>query len=74
MPPFGPIKRADLIRQLRRNFGFTGPYAGGQHNYMIRGDVRLTIPNPHRGDIGPGLLATILPEASISREEWESAS
>jgi len=72
MPAFGPIKRVDLIRRLRRDFGWTGPYPGGRHTYMVRGDRRLTIPNPHHGEIGVRLLATILREAGISREEWES--
>ncbi len=39
---------------------------------MRRGDVTLTLPNPHRGDIGAGLLARILRQAGISRAEWES--
>lgn len=41
---------------------------------MIRDDFRLTIPNPHRGDIRPALLARILRQAEISREEWEDLS
>jgi len=27
---------------------------------VTRGDVVLTVPNPHRGDIGVGLLSVIL--------------
>ena len=38
---------------------------------MVRGDLVLTIPNPHQGDIGIGLLARILRQGGISREEWE---
>lgn len=38
---------------------------------MTRADRVLTIPNPHRGDIGPGLLAVILRQAGISRRTWE---
>jgi hypothetical protein len=38
---------------------------------MIRGDVTLAIPNPHRGDIGSELLARILRQAGIPRQEWE---
>ena len=71
MPPFGPIKRADLIRALRQ-VGFTGPYAGGKHAFMRRADITLSLPNPHRGDIGKNLLAQILRQATISREEWEA--
>ena len=70
MPRFGPIRRPDLIRYLRQ-LGFDGPYAGGRHQFMERGDVRLIIPNPHRADIRPELLAQILREAEISRDDWE---
>ena len=71
MPQFGPIKRRDLIACLRR-VGFTGPYAGGRHEFMQKGNLSLTIPNPHGSDIGPGLLAQLLRQARISREEWQS--
>lgn len=70
MPVFGPIKRRELIQALRRA-GFEGPYAGGKHQYMVRGEVRLTLPNPHRQEIGRDLLARILNQAGLSREEWE---
>jgi predicted RNA binding protein YcfA (HicA-like mRNA interferase family) len=51
MPPFGPVKRSELIKYLRK-FGFDGPYSGGKHAFMIKGDLTLTIPNPHQKDIG----------------------
>jgi predicted RNA binding protein YcfA (HicA-like mRNA interferase family) len=70
MPSFGPIKRADLIHYLRIA-GFVGPYAGKRHQFMVKEQIRLVIPNPHRGDIGKGLLARILRQAEISKEEWE---
>lgn len=38
---------------------------------MVRGTAVLTIPNPHRGDIGPKLLAIVLRQGGISRAEWE---
>ena len=69
MPAFGPIKRSDLIRNLRK-LGFEGPYTGGKHQYMVRGEVRVVLPNPHQGDISRDLLARILRQAGISREEW----
>lgn len=71
MPPFGSIKRRDLIRSLRQ-LGFDGHFLGGNHQYMSKEQLKLTIPNPHKGDISKGLLARILVEAGISREEWES--
>ena len=57
MPPFGPTSRKDLIR--------------GKHSFMIKDDLTLTIPNPHKGDIGRQLLARILRQAGISRQQWE---
>jgi len=40
---------------------------------MTRGDLALTIPNPHRGDISVDLLTRILRRAGISRKEWLDA-
>jgi predicted RNA binding protein YcfA (HicA-like mRNA interferase family) len=70
MPAYGPIKRQELIRALKES-GFEGPYAGGKHEFLVKGNVRLTLPNPHAGEIGKGLLSKILKQAGISREEWE---
>lgn len=70
MPPFGAIKRKDLVRFLKQ-LGFEGPYSGGKHQFMIKGDVTLRIPNPHHGDIGKELLSRILRQARIDRGVWE---
>jgi predicted RNA binding protein YcfA (HicA-like mRNA interferase family) len=70
MPPLGPVKRSDLIRYLRE-YGFDGPYSGGKHPFMVKGDLTLTIPNPHQKDIGREFLKRILRQAGISKEEWE---
>ena len=70
MPQFGPLSRRDFIRYLRR-LGFEGPYSGGNHQYMVRDKTRLVLPNPHRGDIGRGLLNKILAQAGVSRTTWE---
>ena len=70
MPQLGPISRKELIRYLRQ-IGFEGPYSGGRHQFMIKGNVTIHIPNPHQADIGRELLARILRQAGISREEWE---
>lgn len=71
MPPWGPVSRTRMIRGLRA-LGFEGPLPGGRHEFMIRTGQRVVIPNPHRGDIAVDLLARILRQAGISREEWES--
>ncbi len=51
MPLFGSIKRKDLIRYLK-DLGFEGPYSGGKHQFMIKEDLVLRIPNPRQADIG----------------------
>ena len=70
MPPFGPISRRELLQVLRRK-GFHGPFPAGRHQIMTRGAVKLTIPNPHQGDIDRGLLLRILKQAGISKKEWK---
>jgi len=71
MPPFGPVKRKDLVRFLQKT-GFEGPFSGGKHQFMIKGENTIRIPNPHQGDIGKELLLRILRQADISREIWET--
>ena len=71
MPPFKPISRKALIRNLRK-LGFEGPFSGGKHQFMQKNDITLTIPNPHTSDIGKSLLSKILKQAEISKEQWES--
>jgi len=71
MSELNPISRKQLIRSLKK-FGFDGPYSGGKHQYMIKENLRLTIPNPHQKDISPSLLARILRQAKISKEDWEN--
>lgn len=64
-------------RQLVRRFrllGFTGPYSGGRHLFMQRGELRVRIPNPHRGDVSKHLVAEILRQADISVNVWEAGS
>ncbi|MFH0924295.1 MAG: type II toxin-antitoxin system HicA family toxin [bacterium] len=70
MPKFGPIKQKDLIRNLKR-CDFDGPYSGGKHLFMAKEDLAITIPNPHRGEIGKELLSRILRQTKISKEVWE---
>jgi predicted RNA binding protein YcfA (HicA-like mRNA interferase family) len=72
MPAWRPVSRRELIATLKR-LGFEGPYSGGKHEFMVRAERVLTIPNPHRADIGLGLLAVILRQAGISRAEWKRA-
>lgn len=67
-----PVDWNDLVRTLRR-LGFDGPFRGGAHPYMAKGDRVTVIPNPHRKEIGVALLARVLRQAGITREEWIAA-
>lgn len=67
-----PVSWTELVKRLRK-LGFEGPYQGGKHPYMIKNDLVLTIPNPHRKEIGVDLLTRILKQAGITREEWLKA-
>lgn len=61
-----------FIQRLRL-FGWDGPYAGGRHLFMAKGQMKLHIPNVHRGDISKHLLAEILRQAEISVDSWNKA-
>jgi predicted RNA binding protein YcfA (HicA-like mRNA interferase family) len=69
MPKLMPVSHNELVKRLKA-FDFEGPYSGGKHLYMVRGNLRLTIPNPHKQNIGVDLLTRILRRAGITREEW----
>jgi predicted RNA binding protein YcfA (HicA-like mRNA interferase family) len=64
-----PISRQEFISRLKE-LGFDGPHSGGKHQYMIKGSIRLTVPNPHKKEIGVELLSRLLKQADISRDEW----
>ena len=69
MPRLIPVSWQSFVRRMRE-LNFEGPYGGGKHPQMRRGELTVTIPNPHKGDISVGLLQRILRQAGISREEW----
>ncbi|MDF5712808.1 MAG: type II toxin-antitoxin system HicA family toxin [Rhizonema sp. NSF051] len=69
MPKLTPVSWRGLVKRLQE-LSFEGPYAGGKHPQMRRGDITVIIPNPHEGDIGVGLLSRLLRQAGVSREEW----
>jgi hypothetical protein len=66
-----PVSHKELVRRLKL-LGFDGPFPGGKHLFMIRGSLRLIIPNPHRGDISGALLTRILKQGLITMNEWEN--
>ena len=61
-PGLRPVARRELVRRLRA-LGFEGPFSGGRHQVMVRGDHAVRVPNPHGTDIGVELLARILRQA-----------
>ena len=69
MPKLTPLKNKSLVKKLKQ-FGFKGPFAGGKHLFMVKNEIRLTIPNPHGNEIGVDLLRRILKQANISVKEW----
>jgi predicted RNA binding protein YcfA (HicA-like mRNA interferase family) len=66
------ISRRDLIRKFKK-LGFDGPFSGGRHQFMKKGNLKVRIPNPHKGDISVGLVKEILRQADISGDDWENA-
>ncbi len=64
-----PLKRERFVQRLRE-LGFEGPFAGGRHQFMRRGQQVVRVPNPHQREIGVDLLRRILRDSGISREEW----
>lgn len=37
---------------------------------MVKGNLKVRVPNPHRGDISSALVSEIVRQAGISRTEW----
>jgi len=61
------------IRKLIQNLrilGFDGPYSGGRHLFMVKGSLKLRVPNPHGEDISQDLVSRILRQAGINSTEW----
>ena len=60
-----------LVQKFRL-LGFDGPYSGGRHLFMAKGELKVRIPNPHGKDISGYLVSEILRQANISEEEWNN--
>lgn len=65
-----PVKHKEMLRRLRA-LGWDGPYQKGKHPFMVKGQMRLTVPNPHHGDIDWSLMKRILRSADILPDQWE---
>ncbi len=67
------VPRQELIRKFK-GLGYSGPFSGGKHQFMIKGRQKIRIPNPHtKQDIGVPLLKEILRQAGITEEDWLNA-
>lgn len=67
------ISRKELIRKFRA-LGYSGPFSGGKHQFMKKGQKKIRIPNPQgSGDIHIGLVKEILRQAGIRNDEWDNA-
>lgn len=65
------IPRKKLIKKLR-DFGFVEPYSGGKHQFMVKGELKLRLPNPHQKDISTPLVKEILKQAGLSFKDWDN--
>ena len=67
------IHRRDLIRKFKA-LGYSGPFSGGRHQFMIKGPKKIRIPNPHEScDIHISLVKEILRQAGITIDDWDKA-
>lgn len=60
-----------MIQKFKK-LGFDGPYSGGRHLFMIKGKLKLHIPNPHKSDISKHLITEILKQTEISFKDWNN--
>ena len=73
MSQWNPCKRNDFMRRLRQ-LGFSGPYSGTKHQFMVFGQHRLTAPS--NSEYSVPQLRMMLREAGdvlgrqITADEW----
>ncbi|MEN9574854.1 MAG: hypothetical protein RL514_2709 [Verrucomicrobiota bacterium] len=68
-----PIKHRELVKRLRQ-LGWEGPWQRGKHPFLVKDGRRLTLPNPHEGDVDWSLTKRILAQARVSQTEWDGLS
>ena len=66
------ISWRNLVKKFRV-LGFDGPYAGGRHLFVVKGNLKIHIPNPHTSDISASLLKEILRQAGIQVKDWNKS-
>jgi hypothetical protein len=75
MAGWHPVKRRDFIRKLRA-LGFSGPFRGTRHEFLIFGQHRQTIPS--NSDYSVPQLKMLLRQVGIilgrnvSAQDWDA--
>jgi predicted RNA binding protein YcfA (HicA-like mRNA interferase family) len=70
---FPSLSGERLIKALRKQ-GFALVRVNGSHHFLRHSDGRCTVVPVHRGEaIGPGLLAQILRDCDLTREDLRSS-
>jgi predicted RNA binding protein YcfA (HicA-like mRNA interferase family) len=68
---YSAIRGKDLIAALR-GVGFVVVRVKGSHNFIRHSDGRATVVPVHAGEtLGPGLLASILRDLKMTREQLQ---
>ena len=67
-----PTTRRELVKRFWQ-LGWEGTRHGAKYDFMVKDRPKVRTPNAHTQDIAVGLLATILKQGHISRDEWFSA-
>ena len=65
-----PVSWQELVKRLRA-LGFEGPFAGGKHLFMLKGALRLTLPNPHKQAVCVALKDRMVKMESMEHCEIE---
>ena len=70
MAKLARLKRQQVIAALKKA-GFEVLRIKGSHHFMAHADGRHTVVPVHRGEIiGPGLMAKILRDCELERDEF----
>ena len=67
MSRWTPCKRKEFIRKLKE-LGFTGPFVGTRHAFMVLGSHRLTIPS--NTEYSPAQLRMMMSEVEMILARW----
>ncbi|OGW21735.1 MAG: hypothetical protein A2Z82_00045 [Nitrospirae bacterium GWA2_46_11] len=69
MEKLTPVSWRDFVSRMRE-LGFEGPFFGGKHPKMKKGNLTVITPNKHESQIGVGFLKRLLRQAGIGEDEW----